>query len=156
MARHIVATLTLLCALLLPARPVAAQGTPPPIQGVTGTIATEESTRDVKKAAGKVAQGVKKVLPGGKSTSENPLDVLISGSRVILREVAGSGDAAKKTTEGVVIDVNRARKQITIRAADKKTQTLRVMDASAPAGAHVTVSLADQKDAKAFDFTRVS
>ena len=66
------------------------------------------------------------------------------------------GDAVKTTTEGVVIDVNRSRKQITIRAADKKTQTLRVMDGTAPAGAHVVVSLADQAGAKTYDFKRVS
>ena len=149
--------LTLPCALLLLfAGRAAAQGTQPPIQGVTGTIATEETTKDVHKAAGKVAEGVKKVLPGGKSTSENPLDALIAGSRVVVRDVADGGDAVKTTTEGVVIDVNRSRKQITIRLADKKTQTLRVMDASAPAGAHVVVSLADQAGAKTYDFKRVS
>ena len=148
--------LTLLFALLSVAVPAAAQGTQPPIQGVTGTIATEETTKDVHKAAGKVAEGVKKVLPGGKNTSENPLDALIAGSRVVVRDVADGGDAVKTATEGVVIDVNRSRKQITIRLADKKTQTLRVMDASAPAGAHVVVSLADQAGAKTYDFKRVS
>lgn len=148
-------TLPLLCVLLLSARAVAAQGTAPPIQGVTGTIATEETVKGVRKAAGKVAAGVKKVLPGGKDTSADPLDVLIAGSRVVVREVAGDA-AAAATTDGVVIDVNRSRKQITIRVADKKTQTLRVMDATAPAGAHVVVSLADQTDAKPYDFKRVS
>jgi hypothetical protein len=148
--------LTLPCALLLFAATAAAQGTTPPIQGVTGTIATEETVKDVHKAAGKVAEGVKKILPGGKSTTENPLDALIAGSRVVVRDMADSGDAVKATTDGVVIDVNRSRKQITIRVADKKTQTLRVMDASAPAGAHVVVSLADQANAKTYDFKRVS
>src|SRR5437016_7816216 len=98
--------LTLLFALLSVAVPAAAQGTAPPIQGVTGTIATEETIKDVHKAAGKVAEGVKKVLPGGKSTSENPLDVLIAGSRVVVRDVADGGDAAKTGVAGVVIDVN--------------------------------------------------
>ena len=108
MPRTIGAILALLCALLLPTRPTAGQGTPPPIQGVTGTIATDETIRGEHKAAGKAAQGVKKILPGGKSTSENPLDALITGSRVVVREVAGGGDAARTTTEGVVIDVNPA------------------------------------------------
>ena len=156
MHRTIGAALPLLCALLALARPVAAQGTAPPIQGVTGTIATEETIKGEHKAAGKIAEGVKKILPGGKSTSENPLDALITGSRVVVKDVADGGDAAKTTTEGVVIDVNRSRKQITIRAANKKTQTLRVMDATAPAGAHVVVSLADQAGAKTYDFKRVS
>ena len=157
MHRTIGATLTLLCALLLLARPVAAQGTPPPIQGVTGTIATDETIRSEHKAAAKVAEGVKKILPGGKSTTENPLDALITGSRVVVRDVADGGDAAKTTTEGVVIDVNRSRKQITIRSGDNKTHTLRVMDAAGASGSgdHVVVSLADQANAKVYDFTRV-
>src|SRR5258705_11248516 len=96
--------LALLCTLLLLARPVAAQGTPPPIQGVTGTIATDETIRGEHKAAGKAAQGVKKILPGGKSTSENPLDALITGSRVVVRQAAGGGDATRTRTEGVGID----------------------------------------------------
>lgn len=150
------ATLTLLCALLMCARFATAQGTAPPIQGVTGTIATEETVRGVHKAAGKVAEGVKKVLPGGRSASDNPLDVLIAGSRVVVRDVADGGDAGKTTVEGVVIDVNRSRNQITIRAADKRTETLRVMDATAPTGAHVVVSLADQTGGKTYDFKRVS
>jgi len=158
MHRVIGATLALLWALLATARPVAAQGTPPPIQGVTGTIATDETIKGERKAAGKVAEGVKKMLPGGKSTSENPLDALITGSRVVVRDVASGGDAAKTMTEGVVIDVNRSRKQITIRSADKKTHTLRVMDAAGASGSgdHVVVSLADQANAKTYDFRRVS
>ena len=156
MHRTIGAALALPCALLLFAWPAAAQGTTPPIQGITGTIATEETVRGEHKAAGKIAEGVKKILPGGKSTSENPLDALIAGSHVIVKDMADGGEAVKATTEGVVIDVNRSRKQITIRAADKKTQTLRVMDGTAPAGVHVVVSLADQAGAKTYDFKRVS
>lgn len=158
MHRTIGATLALLCVLLVSAQRVAAQGTPPPIQGVTGTIATDETVRGEHKAAGKAAQGVKKILPGGKSTSEDSLDALITGSRVVVRDVANGGDAAKTTTEGVVIDVNRSRKQITIRSGDKKTHTLRVMDAAGASGSgdHVVVSLADRANAKAYDFRRVS
>lgn len=156
MHRTIGAALALPCAVLVFAWPAAAQGTAPPIQGITGTIATEETIRGEHKAAGKIAEGVKKVLPGGKSSSENPLDALIAGSRVVVKDMADGGEAVKATTEGVVIDVNRSRKQITIRAADKKTQTLRVMDGTAPAGAHVVVSLADQAGAKTYDFKRVS
>ena len=37
--------------------PAAAQGTAPPIQGVTGTVATEGSRDGVKKAAGAAANG---------------------------------------------------------------------------------------------------
>ena len=144
-----------LCAVLSVSSSTAAQ---PPIQGVTGTIATDATIRSEHKAAQKVVEGVKKILPGGSSTSENPLDALIEGSHVVVRDVADGGGALKTTTQGVVIDINRSRKQITIRSADKKTHTLRVMDASAAsiAGAHVVVSLQDQADAKTYDFKRVS
>jgi hypothetical protein len=154
--------LAILCALPLSAGSAAAQ-TAPPIQGVTGTIATDATIRSEHEAAHKIAEGAahvvngaKKILPGGKGTTDqDPLDALITGSRVVMRDVANAGDAPTTTTDGVVIDVNRSRKQITIRLADKKTQTLRVKDAAAT-GARVTVSLADQAGAKTYDFTRVS
>ncbi len=146
-----------LCALLVVSSSAAAQQAPP-IQGVTGTIATEGTISSEHKAAHKVAEGVKKILPGGNGASENPLDTLIEGSRVLVKDVADSGDALKTTTQGVVIEVNRSRKQITIRSADKTTHTLRVLDASAASttGAHVVVSLEDQANPKTYDFKRVS
>ena len=54
-----------------------------------------------------------------------------------------------------MIDVNRKRQQITIRFADRKTQTLRL---KAPdATADVVVSYTDESGAKVTrDFTRVS
>lgn len=133
----------------------AGQGqTPPPIQGVTGTIATEGSRDGVKKAAGAAARGVKKVLPGKGGDATNPLDVLIAGSRVVVRE----GAANAKGIDATVVDVNKARRQITVRFADKKTDTLRVMsEAKGETGAHVVVSLADQpENAAVYDFRRVS
>ena len=144
--------LILMAALRVPA--AAAQGTPPPIQGVTGTVATEGSRDGVKKAAGAAARGVKKVLPGGGSAdSKDPLDTLIEGSHVVLHDGSSS-------TEATVVDLNRKRQQITVRFADRKTATLRVLDrrsgAPAQTGAHVGVSLADQPgDAIVYDFTRV-
>src|SRR5580765_1511466 len=92
-----------LCALLCAPSSAAAQ---PPIHGVTGTIATDATIRSEHEAAHKVVEGVKKILPGGNGTSENPLDTLIEGSRVVVRDVADSGDALKAMTQGVVIEVN--------------------------------------------------
>src|SRR3954454_9716351 len=155
MHRAIRAAPVVLCALLVWPRPAAAQAPAPPIQGVTGTIATEGSKDGVKKAAGAAARGVKKVLPGGNGASENPLDVLIAGTHVVVRDMAEGSDAAKTGVEGVVIDVNRSRKQITVRRPDKTIDTLRVMDATG-SGAHVTVSLSDQANARPYDFRRVS
>lgn len=147
---------TLVQALLLVgamAAPAVAQGqTAPPIQGVTGTIATDSSRDGVKKAAGATGRGVKKILPGGKVDARDPLDVLLEGSHVIVQE-------GQASTEARVVDINRRRQQITVRFADRKTATLRVLDRSgaSPAGAHVGVSLADQAGEKrSFDFVRVS
>jgi hypothetical protein len=152
--------MALLCALPLGSVAVAAQ-TAPPIHGVTGTVATDatirgerEAGRAIAEGAEKVVDGVKKILPGGKTTPQNPLEGLIEGSRVVVREAA-KGDGDVPTTEGVIVDVNRRRNQITIRLADRKTQTLRVT--TPEAGADVVVSFTDSKGAKiARDFKRVS
>jgi hypothetical protein len=154
--------LALLSSLLLGSTSAVAQ-TAPPIHGVNGTMATDSTIKaehaagdKIAEGAARVVNGAKKILPGGKGTAQDALDALITGSRVVVREVADGGEAAKTTTEGVVVDVNRSRKQITIRLADKKTQTLRVTDGTTPAGAHVLVSLADQAGAKSYDFRPVS
>src|SRR4051812_35572181 len=129
-------TIVLILTAALRAPSAAAQATPPPIQGVTGTIATEGSKDGVKKAAGAAARGVKKVLPGGGAPdAKDPFDALIEGSHVVLQEGATS-------TEATVVDANRKRQQITVRLPDKTTATLRVLDrsgASADKGMHVAV-----------------
>jgi hypothetical protein len=150
-----------LCALLLAPAFAAAQ-TAPPIQGVTGTIATEttiksehEAAHKVAEGAGKVVEGAKKVLPGGKGTKQNPLDGFSEGRRVVLQDLAKGDNEAPNTTEGVVIDINRRRNQITVRFADKKTQTLRLPTADATPD--VAVSYTDAAGVKVTaDFRRVS
>jgi X-X-X-Leu-X-X-Gly heptad repeat protein len=151
----------LLCALLLSSTSAAAQ-TGPPIHGVTGTIATEttiksehDAANKVAEGAGKVVDGAKKLLPGGKGTNQNPLDGFTEGRSVVLRDVAAADREVAEATEGVVIDVNRRRNQITVRLADRKTQTLRL--ATPDATADVVVSYTDPVGAKvARDFKRVS
>src|SRR3954452_5859635 len=152
MDRYAAAATTVLCAALLAAPQVSAQ-TAPPIQGVTGTIATDETREAERHAAGAAADGVKHVagavkelfsFGGAKATNQNALDVLIEGARVVLRDVADTdGDAA---SEGTVIDINRRRQQITIRLGDRKTQTLKVA-ASGTAG-DVVVGYTDATGAK--------
>ena len=139
-----------LCALLVSTS--AAAQTQPPIQGVTGTIATEGTIDAEHKAAGKIAAGVKKVLPGGKGTNQNPLDGYTDGLKVVMRD-------GENTTEGVVIDVNRSRQQITVRIAPRKTETLRLLaqPATAEGAPPIVVSYTDLSGAKIeHDFTRVS
>jgi hypothetical protein len=77
----------------------------------------------------------------------------------VLQERADGDVASAKTTEAVVIDVNRRRSQITVRFADRKTQTLRLANgASADQGTPpVVVSYTDPTGARiAHDFKLVS
>jgi hypothetical protein len=152
--------LALLCALPLGSASAAAQ-TAPPIHGVTGTVATDATIRGEREAGhaiaegvGRVVDGAKKILPGSKRSPQDPLEGLIEGNRVVLRD-ASKGDNETATTEGVVVDVNRRRNQITVRLGDKKTETLRV---SAPdTAADVVVSFTDSTGTKvAREFKRVS
>ena len=147
-----VALLSVLCAVPLSATRAAAQQ-PPPVQGVTGTIATEGTIDKEHKAAGAIAAGAKKIL-GKKHTDENPIDGFTEGRRVVLRDIV-KGDEAPPTTEGVVIDLDRKRQQITVRFENKKTQTLRLIPSDgAP---DVVVSYTDDVGVKiAHDFKRVS
>ncbi len=131
---------------------VSAAYAQPPIHGVTGTIATDGTIEAEHKAAHKVAEGVKKILPGGKGSTQNPLDAFTDGLKVVVRD----GD---DSTEGVVIDVNRSRQQITIRIAPRKTQTLRLLSqpAAADGPSPVVVSYTDLAGARVSrDFKRVS
>jgi hypothetical protein len=152
--------LALLCAVPLGSAAARAQ-TAPPIHGITGTVATDatirgehEAARAIAEGAERVVDGAKKILPGGKATPRNPLDGFLEGNRVVLRDAAhADGEAA--TTEGVVVDVNKRRNQITVRLADKKTETLRV--AAPDGGVDVVVSFTDATGARvARDFKRVS
>lgn len=129
---------------------LASAQTAPPIHGVTGTIATDTSIRDEHGIAHGIARGAAKLMSLGRQRSgENPLDVLIEGSHVAVRDAANSA-------EGVVIDVNRNRQQITVRFADRHTETLRVLDRSpGEQRVHVVVTLADQPGATPYEFKRV-
>ena len=158
-----VALLTVLCAVPLSMTRVMAQQ-PPPVQGVTGTIATEGTIDGERKAGSAIAAGAKKVadkvksaLPGGgKGTNQNPLDGFSEGRQVVVRDSVATGDEEPKAiTEGVVIDVDKRRQQITVRLADRKTQTLHL---TAPGGeTDVVVSYTDDAGVKvAHDFKRVS
>lgn len=140
-------SLVRLFALGLWAVPAAAQ-TAPPIHGVTGTVATDATIKSEHEAAHKIGEGVGKVLPGGKAALRNPLDGFTEGRRVVLKD-------ANETTEGVVIDVNRRKQQITIRITPKKTETLRVAQPGGTPG--VTVSFTGPAGTTVTrDFSKVS
>ncbi|MCU1384741.1 MAG: hypothetical protein JWL71_3438, partial [Acidobacteria bacterium] len=140
-------------ALLLPPT-VRAEQQPPPIQGVTGTIALE-GTIDQTSEAGKsvivkTVDGMrhlfhvteKTVVHGSAAADADVLGVIEPGTRIVVHftanagrqtavEVDRLGAAGLKTVEGVVTRVDRDGRQLSIHLADGTTQTLRLTDRAA-------------------------
>jgi hypothetical protein len=138
--------------LAVPAVPAAQQ--PPPIGGVTGTIALE-GTVDQTSEAGKTVivktvDGIrhlfhvteKTTVHGSAAAGPDSLRGLETGSRIVVHYTANAGretalevdrvDAkGLKTMEGVVSRVDRAGREMSIRLADGSTQTLRLTDRAA-------------------------
>jgi hypothetical protein len=133
-----------------PCTVLRAQTTPP----VQGTVATEGTIKTFYKALNTVvvttADGVEHayhftkdlVVHGGKGTGVDALAGLREGSTVVVHhsaqggqesaaEIDRVGDEGLKITEGTVIDINRSKKQITIRYSNGKTDTLRLTDRAA-------------------------
>lgn len=108
---------------------------PPPIQGVTGTIATEESIKDTTEAGGTIFSKAKRLLhlnrksQTGDAAGDEALRALKAGTAVTLHDAA----ANKKEMEGAVTAVNPADRTIAIRLADGTRRMLRL---SGPAEAN--------------------
>jgi hypothetical protein len=135
--------------LALPA--VHAEQQPPPINGVTGTIALE-GTVDRTSEAGKTVivktvDGIRHLfrvtesttVHGSAAAGADTLGGLEAGSRVVVHYTAKAGQQTAlevdrldarglKTMEGVVNRVDRAGREMSIRLADGSTQTLRLTD----------------------------
>lgn len=125
---------------------------PPPIQGVTGTIATEGTVKDVHEAGNTVivgaVDGVEHVfhytkdllVHGGKGAealrglrpgSSVVVHYTVEGANESAHEIDRLGDEGLKSTEGVVTRVDRKRKQFVIKFADGRTETFRLTDRAA-------------------------
>jgi hypothetical protein len=123
----------------------------PPLQE---PIATEGTVTQFYRAANvvivKTMDGVEHVyhftrdliVHGGKKPGIDALDGLREGTTVVIhyehgkphalvREIDVLGDDGVKITEGVVTDIDRGEKEITIRFANGKTETLRMTDRAA-------------------------
>jgi hypothetical protein len=144
-----------LIAVLLLAGPVLAAGQqPPPINGVTGTIALEGTVDKIYLAANtvtvKTADGVRHLLHftertvvhGSKAAGDGALDGLDEGSRVVVhytqegnRKTAHEVDRIAmnglSAMNGVIAKVDRSAKTISIRLADGSLQTFRLTDRAA-------------------------
>jgi hypothetical protein len=147
MARWIPVEVALLCGALSLSVPSLAAAQQIPTPGVTGAIAPDPAI-DQEQAAAHTAiaalvNGVKHaftfVAHGGKRTDVDTLQGLHEGQTVVVRHrVAGTvaaatdrsdiGEDGLQATEGTVIDINRGRRQITIRFDNGASDTFHLSD----------------------------
>src|SRR5579862_4058578 len=130
-----------------------AQG-PPPIHGVTGTMATEATIKDEHKAANKIVveteDGAEHIYDAAKGLvvhgGKDPLSDLKPGTTVIIhytadntaQEVDRVGTGGLSTTEGIATKIDRGKKEITIRYDNGTIEKLKLTDrAAADAGGNV-------------------
>ena len=125
----------------------AADAQGPPINGLTGTMATEATIKDEQKAANKIVveseDGVEHVYDAGKGLvvhgGKDPLSDLRPGTTVIIHYTADNtaheidrvGDGGLSAMEGIATKIDRGKKEITIRYDDGKIETLRLTDRAA-------------------------
>jgi hypothetical protein len=125
-----------------------AQG-PPPIHGVTGTIATEGTIEKEYKAANKIIvatkDGVEHIYDAAKDLvvhdhgGNKPLADLKPGTTVVIHytdnntveEVDLVGPGGLNTTEGIATKIDPGKSEITIRYYDGKIEKLRLTDRAA-------------------------
>jgi len=140
--------LHLLAAAAFAAAPAYAQA-PPPIHGLTGTIATEATIKDEHKAANKIAvetkDGIDHVYDAVKGLTVHGGDKILAdlkpGTTVVIHyspenntveEIDRiSGDTGLRTTEGMATKIDRGKKEITIRYDNGKIEKLRLTDRAA-------------------------
>jgi hypothetical protein len=127
---------------------------PPPIDGVTGTFALDDTRQNTYQALNTVVvetvDGIghlfhlseRSEMRGQKEIDEQALRGVGEGSRAVLREtmkadqttahdVGRVAEDAPKTTKGVVTHVDRRAKSIVIRLADGTRETFRLTDRDA-------------------------
>jgi hypothetical protein len=122
---------------------------PPPIHGVTGTVATEETVKETQKAGRTILSKAGRLfgLNRGGDDSGNPAgDEVFSTFKEGMSVIAGFGTAGEHQTfdeierlndggagsiDAVVTAVNRGDRTISIRRADGPLQTLRLSDRAA-------------------------
>ena len=141
----IVAAALVLAANVIGTADARAEQQPPPIDGVTGTVATEESKKDVHEAGrgvlGKVARlfgvGRRSSVPASPEGGEETLAGMKAGTAVLVRTTTGGenttaeeierlDDEGVKPMEGVVTAINRRDRTISIRLADGTRRMLRL------------------------------
>jgi hypothetical protein len=124
--------------------PTYAQG--PPIHGLTGTIATEATIKDEHKAANTIIvateDGVEHIYGAAKGLvvhGGDPLADLKPGTTVIIhytadntaQEIDRVGAGGLSTAEGMATNIDRGKKEITIRYDNGKIEKLKLTDRAA-------------------------
>jgi hypothetical protein len=113
----------------------AAAQQPPPIHGVTGTIATETSIEETTAAGHGILAKVKRALhlngrttvPSGDAAGAEALGGLKKGTRVVVHDTA----EGVKQIAGSIVALNLADRTISVRLSDDSIQTLRLSDEAA-------------------------
>jgi hypothetical protein len=91
----------------------------PAIPGHTGTLVTEETAKDEKKAEDKAATKVKEVLTP--ADNKGPLSDLKPGTTVVIRH-------GSDVTEGIVSKIDRGANEISVRYDNKRIEKLVLAD----------------------------
>jgi hypothetical protein len=138
-----------------------AEQEPPPIHGVTGTVATENTVSEVhdgarallSKAARLFHWGRQSDVPSGDAAGDEALAGLRTGTAILVYQPAAgenltsgqiermAGDGLKQI-EGVIVAVSPTDRTISIRLADDTRQTLRLSDRPVRVGAEDVVVFA--------------
>lgn len=144
-----------------------AEQQPPPIHGVTGTIATETSIKETDAGGNKVLAklgrlfGLKRSDVPGDAAAAEALSGLKKGTRVVLHYAAPDQNVAagedSKQLEGEVVAVNLADRTLSLVLADGTRQTLRLSDPGETDVARIIVYYKDRPGQRiARSFKRVS
>ena len=132
---QVVAAAVLLAIAILPAANARAEQQAPPIHGVTGTVATEESRKDTKEAGRGIMSRVAGLFGLGRkdaisdAAAEEIFATLKSGTRITIRTAPEEGKPAPQEVEAVIMSTNPAERTLSIRLEDGTRQTLRLADA---------------------------
>jgi hypothetical protein len=126
-----------------------AEQQPPPIQGVTGTIATEATVQEVHEGAHAILSKAARLfrwnrrgtVPAGDEAGEETVAGLKRGTAVVVHDaapgnltpeqIARLADDGLSRVEGVILSVNRIDRTISVRLTDGTRQTLRLSDSAA-------------------------
>jgi hypothetical protein len=116
----------------------------PPIHGFNGTMATEATIRSEHKAANKIVvateDGVEHIYDAAKGLvvhgGKNPLSDLKPGTTVVVHYTADNraeeidrvGPGGLSTTEGIATQIDRGKKEITIRYDNGTIEKLKLTD----------------------------